>query len=566
MSDDAPEAMLAIATYLSSASSLEEREAATQRAEAAALRVATNFTVRVQSSDQEQRVNVALELARWVENAFGEEAVALGKELRKTGALNFVLRMLYEAERTFVCVGLMLVTNLVCLEFDPPGAIHTSKQVLKADVFQKLKDLCLSDDSVVVGHACACLQNLCRDAAFAKLVLRFEMEAELNKLVRESDDEYVQQCAAGALSNTVEAIQREALASSLSRVDVALSASGQQPEGSRSARTHQLHACMVAHCLPCPVCATGQQPRRKSLGALSLFAHAFGEKPPTDIELEEEVLEALARAEAALLRENAERDEAAKFIQGVVRSRRSNRGFRMLMRLAAVTKVVVRWTRRRRLRRRRRAAYTIQAHARAYMCASRGICPYDTMLCIIDGLHRIHLRAVCRQVYTRYPGLQPPNVTLPALPGSVRRKWLQRFRAPFRAFRWSTAFGRMHGRTPQTKLDQAVAVTPLVPRQRIRPIGLLRAPGAAMVERYASAGAPVAPAAHNLDHPPGLPLATSTSGAQAERGASSDYPPGLPLTTLGAQAELAEAALSDRKPDVRIRAAEPERVAVASEL
>ena len=456
MGDD-PDALISIATSLSSSSTAEARAAASHRAEAAAARVSATFADRVQSESSKERAEAALELARWVENAFGEEAAALGQEMRTTGAVSFVLRLLFEAERTLLCVGLMLVTNLVCLEFDPNGAVETSKCVYKADIFQKLKDLCLSDDSVVVGHACACLQNLCREPTFAKLVLRFEMEAELNRLVKESDDEYVQQCAAGALSNTVEAIQREALKSSLSRVDQAVAGTGEE------------------------------QQRRKSLGAMSLFRHAFGEKPPTEIELEDEVHEALARAEATRLREHAERDEAAGFIQSVVRSRRATRALRMLLRLAAVTKIVVRWTRRKRNRRLRRAVLVIQAHARAYMCSSRDICGYSTTLRMIYGLRGMHLLAVVRQVYTRYPGLQPADVTLPGLPGAVRRKWLQRFTTPFRAFRWTNALGRMRSR------PVSYAPAPKMPRQRIKAVGLLRSPAAAVVERCASSGAPVAP-------------------------------------------------------------------------
>merc|ERR1719460_1847892 len=58
-------------------------------------------------------------------------------------------------------------------------------------------------------YACACLQNLCQDLAFARMLRAYDVVEELERLCDESPNEHVKRYAAGALFNTVEAIHRE---------------------------------------------------------------------------------------------------------------------------------------------------------------------------------------------------------------------------------------------------------------------------------------------------------------------------------------------------------------------
>ena len=120
-----------------------------------------------------------MELARYVNGAFGFEASALGAHLRRSKGLAFVLQLLYEGEAPLQRIGLMVLSNLVSDAFDPRSA-ETKKQVHHAGVFERIKDFVYSIDGVAQTYACACLQNLCKDIRFAKLLRSYELVEELD--------------------------------------------------------------------------------------------------------------------------------------------------------------------------------------------------------------------------------------------------------------------------------------------------------------------------------------------------------------------------------------------------
>jgi hypothetical protein len=53
-----------------------------------------------------------------------------------------------------------------------------------ANIFHRVKDFVFASDVVAQTYACACLQNLCKDVEFAKLVKTFELIPELERIVR----------------------------------------------------------------------------------------------------------------------------------------------------------------------------------------------------------------------------------------------------------------------------------------------------------------------------------------------------------------------------------------------
>jgi hypothetical protein len=380
-----------------------------------AARTATaHFVLGSRSADAQERTEAALVLGRWVQNAFGLEAEAFGAEMRRSGALACVLRLLYdESEPRQMCLGLMLVGNLACESFDPK-AQETVKLVLRAEAFPRLKALLFASDEMLVSHACGALQNLSAHGHVAKLVVQFEIEKELERLVHESGDRQTREAAAGTLSNVLEAMQRAMMASSLDRTE----------------------AGAVTGVTGGGVAEVGGSVRR---GRAGMLASAFGEKPP-ELELSEEVLETLAGSEAVRARIQAEREEAARLIQAIMRRRKSRAAFRMLKRLSSAVLLVIRWVRRRRRRKQRRAALVIQAHFRAGLCQKLQICSYAALLCAVYGLRAMHNRAVCRSVYGRYPHLRPEGVVLPGLPEAVRKRDRRQRRSrlleSFRPFRW----------------------------------------------------------------------------------------------------------------------------------
>jgi hypothetical protein len=109
-----------------------------------------------------------------------------------------------------------------------------------------------------------------------------------------------------------------------------------------------------------------------------------------------QVLEELAKREAAQNEALRAREDAAKLIQALVRQRKTLRAFRTLMRLAKAVSLVARVIRRIRRRARRRAALFVQAHLRAYICHTHGICSHHTIMLIITSTRAAHTRALQR--------------------------------------------------------------------------------------------------------------------------------------------------------------------------
>lgn len=214
---------------------LEEEE----RATAAAERATSSFIHGTRrGAPAEEQVQAATELARYVNQAYGSDARAFGAHLRRSRALAFVLQLLYEGELVLQRAGLMVLSNLVSDAFDARSS-ETKQQVLHASVFERIKDFVYSADSVAQTYAVACLQNLCKEVAFAKLLQGYELVEELERLVRVSPNEHLRKFAAGALFNTVEAIHRQHKAASFASEDAAaLAAAGGQ--GTRRPRAPTL--------------------------------------------------------------------------------------------------------------------------------------------------------------------------------------------------------------------------------------------------------------------------------------------------------------------------------------
>lgn len=165
-------------------------------------------------AEDDEKLSACMELAKFVNGAYGFEASALGLHLRRSKGLAFILQLLYEGDAPLQRIGLMVMSNLVSDAFDPRSH-ETKRQVLHAGVFERIKDFVYSADGVAQTYACACLQNLCKDVAFAKLLRSYELVEELERLVKVSPNEHLRKFAAGALFNTVEAIHRDFVAASL---------------------------------------------------------------------------------------------------------------------------------------------------------------------------------------------------------------------------------------------------------------------------------------------------------------------------------------------------------------
>ena len=318
----------------------------------------------------DEKKEASLALARYVNGAHGLEASALGEHLRTSRSLAFVLQLLFEGEVTLQRVGLMVLSNLVSDAFDTSSA-KTKRAVQHAQVFERIKDFVYSADSVAQIYACACMQNLCKEVHFAKLLRQYELVEELERLVQVSPNEHLRKFAAGALFNAVEAIHRQFQKASLDKRD------NEDATGSDDA---------------------GRSRRSRRSSALSAMRHAFVAEHEPEIELSQEVIDELAKREAEQEEDARDQEEAAMIIQSLIRKRRARQAFIMLRELAAAVRVITKVARRKRRRTIRRATLLVQARVRAWLCWTRGICRFNTLLVIIDGLRAAHLRCLKRQV------------------------------------------------------------------------------------------------------------------------------------------------------------------------
>ena len=270
----------------------EEEEAAQKAAEDCISKFV--YGVR-RGADEEEKLAACMELAKYVNNAFGYEASKLGSHLRFTKGLAFILQLLYEGQAPIQRIGLMVLSNLCSDAFDPLSNL-TKKQVLNAQIFERIKDFVYSGDQVAQTYAVAPAESL-QGGRLRQAVALLPLTEEL-ELVTVSPP-HLRKFAAGALFNAVEAVHKEFVNNSR---DTAEGAEAMKKKG--------------------------------------LLASFMGAEVEPEIELSEEVLEELAKREASLSEERRQREEAALVIQGLMRQKRTRRAFRMLMALAKAVSLV----------------------------------------------------------------------------------------------------------------------------------------------------------------------------------------------------------------------------------
>ena len=328
----------------------------------------------------EEQIAAARTLAEWVHGAYGPDAKALGHFLRESHHIAIVLSLLYLGDVQLHRYGLMILSNLVSNAFDVASE-ETKQLVIRAGIFERLKDFLYAGDGLSQLMATACLQNLCTDLRYAQMLQAYELTDELEYFVKNSTNPQLRRYAAGALSNALEtlntafAAQRDALSG------VKPKPAG--PEGEENA-------------------ANGRSRRRSVLArsASGVFQQIQAATGVTvEFELSEEALEEIHLREVEHLMEHTKLNEAAGIVQGIYRRRKATDAVRTLIRMVKAVKIVLRWQQQWRHRRRRRATLIIQTHARAYICERFRICSYHVVLCIILSTRSASARAISRMVH-----------------------------------------------------------------------------------------------------------------------------------------------------------------------
>jgi len=169
----------------------------------------TSFLKTMGMTSLTARRNGVLDLASYVDNAFGGDAEDLATVLREGSGMLQLLRLLYDADPILQKGSLMIIANLVSDAFDTKSAA-TKQLVMQAEVLPRIIHLVYVEDDATQAYACACLENLFQKLEFSRLASDFELVEELQRLMDESDSVNVKRHAAAALYNAVQTTHQAA--------------------------------------------------------------------------------------------------------------------------------------------------------------------------------------------------------------------------------------------------------------------------------------------------------------------------------------------------------------------
>lgn len=153
----------------------------------------------LQSANEDDRLEAVQQISVFVSEAYGAEGMELGGALRDSGTVALIAKLVSDTSAEVRSHALLALGNL-CSDSVDPNSTATKALLLELGMEKALMDCITSEDESVLLVACATLQNLCHDAAWAKSVVAAGVETRLEKLVAHSDARVVRY-ASGALKN-----------------------------------------------------------------------------------------------------------------------------------------------------------------------------------------------------------------------------------------------------------------------------------------------------------------------------------------------------------------------------
>ena len=152
------------------------------------------------SNEEDVRIEAVTQISAFVSESYGEEGAELGMALRESGIVA-QLAALVSDESAEVRAHTLLALGNLCSDSVDPASVLTKALLLELGMETALlANVQTSAEPSVLLVACATLQNLCHDAAWAKRVVAAGVEARLESLVSHSDPRVVRY-ASGALKN-----------------------------------------------------------------------------------------------------------------------------------------------------------------------------------------------------------------------------------------------------------------------------------------------------------------------------------------------------------------------------
>eukprot|EP00966_Prymnesium_polylepis_P014672 338869-Prymnesium_polylepis.1 len=159
----------------------------------------------LQETDEPAHLEAALEdLCEHCDRAStGDEGERFGRAVRASGALPLLCALAASEEADELqALSLRLLANLVSDAVDARSC-ETKAALLDGGELVTPLMRCLqgASDAVVLTYACAAVQNLCFDTAWAALLTRLGVQPTLEALLERIDEPYAVRYASGALQN-----------------------------------------------------------------------------------------------------------------------------------------------------------------------------------------------------------------------------------------------------------------------------------------------------------------------------------------------------------------------------
>ena len=152
-------------------------------------------------SEEEMRLEWMYTITDLVDSAFGEDGRTLGAVLRDSGGMAALAQCLSDVSADIQCQTLLVLGNLCSDAVDSES--ERSKQLLLTIGAEKALLACLSaSEDDVVMLACATLQNLINDPAWAMVTAASHVEPRLEELLSHPDPQMVRY-SSGALKNLI---------------------------------------------------------------------------------------------------------------------------------------------------------------------------------------------------------------------------------------------------------------------------------------------------------------------------------------------------------------------------
>ena len=155
----------------------------------------------IRAGDLDERFDALQDLSELIEDAYGDDGAATGRELRAQGGVNVLATLLMEPYPEMQACVLQTLGN-VCSDSVDPKSHETKSLLVAAGGDQVIFECLLSDDESVLFMACAVLQNLCNEPEWSQIVVQQRAYIGLEALLVHPE-ERVQRYSAGALRNLI---------------------------------------------------------------------------------------------------------------------------------------------------------------------------------------------------------------------------------------------------------------------------------------------------------------------------------------------------------------------------